>query len=261
MLVFPQLNTGAVAQFPFTTEYRARTAVNEAADGSLELLADPAAQTQSWRLQFRGLLDTELQALVSLHTAVAGGLRTFLFLDPSDNLLRWSESLLNDVWAHDALLTVSEVAGEGDAVHHLVNAAQVEQAIGQTLPAPAGLVYAFTFEVRTAERVRLAAERSASAAVMRTEFDCSTGWTRCVQSGRLAGGADVIDFRVVIPPGATVELRRLQVEAQTGASQYKPAYSSCGIYPATRFATDALRVTTQGRNDHEVSLELLSSVR
>ncbi len=179
MLYFPQLSTGAEVQFPFTSEYRARTVVNEAPGGAIERLGDPAAQMQSWKLRFEGLSDGEWKAIADLHAAAAGRLRTFTFLDPAANLLRWSESLANDVWARDALLTIAMVAGEGDAVHRLVNAAQVEQSIGQTLPAPAGLAYAFSFEVRTAERIRLAAERSASAAVLRT------GSTRAA-SGRAA---------------------------------------------------------------------------
>jgi len=261
MLVFPQLCTGAAVQFPFTSEYRSRNVVNEAADGSIERLSDPAAQVQVWKLRFRGLSDAELAALAGLHTVAAGGLRAFTFLDPAANLLRWSESLTNDVWTRDALLTVNAVAGEGDAVHRLVNAAQVEQSIGQTLPAPAGLAYAFSFEVRTAERVRLAAERSASAAALRTEFDAPAQWMRCVQTGRLPSAAEELEFRLVVPAGATVDVRRMQVEAQPAASQYKPAFSASGVYPATRFRTDELPVTTKGMNDHEVAFELISTVR
>ena len=240
-------------QFPFGSEYGARTVVNEAADGSLERLSDAAAQSLVWKLRYRGLSDEEVKALVDLHAAAAGRLRTFTFLDPGDNLLRWSESLTDDVWARGSLLAVTRVEGEGDAVHHLVNAAQVEQSIGQTLAAPAGLVYALSFEVRSAERIRLAAERSAGAAALRTEFEVGPDWTRCVQTGRLTSQAAALEFRVSIPSGSSVELRCLQVEAQPWASQYKPTNSGCGIYEATRFSSDELRVTTHGRNDHEVS--------
>jgi len=65
----------------------------------------------------------------------------------------------------------------------------------------------------------------------------------------------------VIPPGASVDLRRIQVEAQPGRSQYKPTYAGCGVYGAARFYNDELRVTTHAMNDHEVSVELVTGMR
>ena len=65
MLCFPQLFTGAAAQFPFAFEYRARTVVNEGADGSLERCGDPAAQSLVWRLRYRGLSEEEAQTQVA----------------------------------------------------------------------------------------------------------------------------------------------------------------------------------------------------
>lgn len=261
MLSFPQLNTGAAVQFPFTAEYRARTIVQEWPDGGLERAGDAAAQEVRWRLRYQGLNDAEVQALGALHNSARGRLRSFLFLDPAANLLAWSEALGNAVWIRSPLLSVTGITAEGNAAFRLVNAGQAEQSLSQTLGAPAELVYSFSFEARSASSGRVLAERSAPSSLLRTEFAIGGEWTRCVQSGRLGGAAEAVEFRVVLPPGAIVEVRELQVEVQPQASEYKPTYSAGGIYPETRFSDDLLLVTTQGSNDHEVEVVLKSKVR
>lgn len=261
MLSFPQLNTGAAVQFPFTAEYRARTIVQEWPDGGLERAGDAAAQEIRWRLRYRGLNDAEIQALRALHDSARGRLRSFLFLDPAANLLAWSEALGNAVWIRSPLLSVTGITAEGKATFGLVNTGQAEQSLSQTLTAPADLVYSFSFEVRSAGLGRVSAERSAPSSLLRTEFTAGGQWTRCVQSGRLASAAEAVEFRVVLPKGAIVEVRGLQVEAQPQASEYKPTYSASGIYPETRFSQDRFSVTTQGSNDNEVEVILTSRVR
>lgn len=261
MLSFPQLNTGAAVQFPFTAEYRARTVVQEWLDGGIERAGDAAAQEVCWRLRYRGLSDAEVQALEALHNSARGRLRSFLFLDPAANLLAWSEALGNAVWIRSPLLSVAGITAEGNAAFRLVNAGQADQSLSQTLAAPAELVYSFSFEARSASTGRIAAEQSAASDLLRTEFAIGNAWTRCVQSGRLASAAEAVEFRVILPPGTVVEVRGLQVEAQPQASEYKPTYSASGIYPETRFSQDRLSVVTQGSNNHEVEVNLTSRVR
>ena len=50
--------------------------------------------------------------LISLYSDVEGRLGSFTFLDPTDNLLLWSEDLTQTAWESNSLLTIT--AGVAD---------------------------------------------------------------------------------------------------------------------------------------------------
>src|ERR1700758_3728629 len=104
MPVFPQLTTGALAQFPVTRSNRLRTVVNTMADGSVVKLADPAGAITEWQLQYSALSDTEAAALQQFFSSMEGSLNVFTFLDPTANLLAWSDQLTDDVWTADPFI-------------------------------------------------------------------------------------------------------------------------------------------------------------
>jgi hypothetical protein len=82
MLVFPQLATGAVGQYPIVKRRRARTVVNEAADGVQVKLADAAAAAVEWDLAFSGfwrVVNTGAGGLAISQTINAPGWFTYAF--------------------------------------------------------------------------------------------------------------------------------------------------------------------------------------
>ena len=87
MPVYPQLGSGALSQFPVRKIRRARTVVNQAADGSTIKLADPLGAVTEWDLTYTDLSDAEASALLAFYAAVEGTLTGFTFLDPAGNLL------------------------------------------------------------------------------------------------------------------------------------------------------------------------------
>ena len=98
MAAYPQLESGALSQFPVQKKRRARTVVNRAADGSTIKLADPAAEVTEWLLTYTDLSDEEAAALRAFFNAAEGTLNGFTFLDPAGNLLAWSDQLDNAAW-------------------------------------------------------------------------------------------------------------------------------------------------------------------
>jgi hypothetical protein len=62
MLVYPQLSTGALVQYPVTKRRRLRTIRNRALDGSAIKCADPLAEITEWELHYEGLSDAEAAA-------------------------------------------------------------------------------------------------------------------------------------------------------------------------------------------------------
>src|SRR5262249_28067481 len=98
MACFPQLLTGASSQYPIRKRSAYRTIRNLCLDGREIKLTDPAASAIDWTLTFEELIDDEISALRDFFGSVEGRLGTFTFLDPTDNLLAWSERFDEAVW-------------------------------------------------------------------------------------------------------------------------------------------------------------------
>jgi hypothetical protein len=238
MLVFPQLATGAVGQYPITKRRRARTVVNEAAEGARVKLADAAAATVDWELEFSALSETERGAIEALHAAVEGRLGTFTFLDPTDNLLCWSEKLDETIWARNSLLTVADMAG----FWRVTNTGAGALAISQTINGPGWFTYAFGMKARGAAATL---RRSAGAESQERNFALGNEWRSIVLSGGFGSEEEAVTFGIELAPGDSVDLKEIQVEAQAGMSGYKKTFSPCGVYPQARFAEDELAFTAE----------------
>src|SRR5581483_3892494 len=99
MLIYPQLTTGTLTQFPVQKRRRLRTLVNTLADGGCLKLADPAAEITEWQLKYSDLSDQEAVALQQFFQAAEGSLQAFTFLDPTVNLFSWSDCLDHADWS------------------------------------------------------------------------------------------------------------------------------------------------------------------
>ncbi len=153
MLYYPQLTTGAVSQFPVARVTNMRTVANQLASGYTIRMEDTGAQKVQWQLRYSSLTDVERSSIESLFEASEGQLNTFTFLDPTDNLLMWSEDWTQAVWTADPLLQVtggvSDPMGGSDAMQ-LTNTAQTTQQIVQGTSGPSSFLYCFSVFVRSA---------------------------------------------------------------------------------------------------------------
>ncbi|HWR50781.1 MAG TPA: hypothetical protein VN428_06720 [Bryobacteraceae bacterium] len=244
--MFPQLETSANGQFPALRTIVQRTAYTEQRDGSVLKLADPDAAAMEWELQLNGLTGTEAAAIEELFMAVEGRLGTFTFLDPFDNLLRWSEDLTQDAWVKDAGLAL--IAGRGDplsgsAAFGVSGSGEISQAV----QASAGLRYCFSAYVRGEGAAELIGR--SGLAESRRLFKAGAQWKRVEHSFCLASMEENITFALAASGGG-LELFGFQVDAQAGASAYKPTASRAGVYNNARFAEDVLGITTEGPDGH-----------
>src|SRR5574340_276653 len=243
MLCFPQ-----VAQYPLRRRRRARTVLNESADGRRVKLPDAAAGLTEWQIGLSELTNAEADVMRGFFEQCEGRLGAFTFLDPADNLLRWSEKLDESVWEKDPMLT--RAADAIDArIWHVANPGLAPQAIAQTLEAPAEYQYCLSVWARGTGQVTLAIGDA------RSEEAGAAGWKRWLLSGKSQAG-DTVRIALKLAPGAAVDVFGMQVEAQIGASAYKPTASRGGVYENARFDQDELRITTTGldRNDCELKI-------
>jgi len=255
MLVYPQLATGALSQFPVQRRHQLRTMVNTAADDTVVKLADPGAETMEWQLKYAALSDSELVALLQFFTAAEGTLNGFTFVDPTANLLAWSNDLANAVW--DAGPFVSSTAAStdpagGNNAWHVVNSGAGAQDLSQTVTAPGGYLYCFSVYAKATN----AATFTLLLGSNRYGQNVGPDWQRFVCTGTADPAASSVTFGVELGPGAAVDIYGPQVEPQASPSRYKESTSG-GCYESARLRDDTLSFTTTDVNCHSATVYII----
>jgi hypothetical protein len=252
MTVFPQLSSGAVAQFPFQRELRQRTLSNRSADGTDIRVADVDFHERVWEIAFNGLSDAEWQHLADMFRAVEGRLREFLFLEPAANLLSWSEQFSNAVWVKGAGLVVtggqSDPAG-GSAATRLTGGGSAGF-LRQTLAIPAAFHYNASVWARTTATAAKLRVSDTGGLLVETSFDGSNVWKRYSVGSHLSSLSELTDYSIVVPAAASVDVYGPQLEAQPSASLYKRTLKQAGVYPRARFDMDVLADRATGVDQH-----------
>jgi hypothetical protein len=263
MLYYPQFATGSIAQFPISRGTKMRTVSNQLASGDTIRMADTGAQKAIWQLRYSGLTDDERSSLENLFEAAEGQLTTFVFLDPTGNLLMWSEDWTQPVWAHDPLLEVTggvQDALGANASMQLTNTAETTQQIVQNTSGPSSYLYCYSVYLRsnvptTAQLVVTTAGQTSLTAVM-----TDGSWARVFTSGSLSVQQDGVGFGLQLPAGAQVDAFGAQVEAQAGMGLYKKTIDRGGIYASTRFSSDLLLVTGTAVDQNSCQIDLISNL-
>ena len=255
MLVYPQLATGALIQFPVRKRRRLRTIVNTSLDGRPIKLADPGAETTEWQLAYAGLTDDEVAALQQFFAATEGTLNSFTFLDPTANLFAWSGKLDHAAWAKEPFISIAggiaDPAG-GTNAWRLADSGGGAQNISQTLAAPAGYVYCFSVFARSPQPTAATLLHGAN----RADRTLGTDWSRIAMTASGDASAESIAFGVELPAGGSADVFGLQVEPQAGASVYK-ATTTGGVHENARFRDDVLSITTTGVNRHSATVNII----
>ncbi len=262
MLCFPQLLTGATAQFPGGKRVLRRTVVNEAADGSRVKLGDATEGELEWVLELKGLAETEWDAIEGLFETVEGRLGSFTFLDPFGNLLRWSEDLNTAVWQRTA--GVSAVGGGEDPLGGfgaflVSNGGDGAGKISQSVAAPGWYSYCVSVYVRSSEASSVKLFASTQSTAAEKQFRAGPKWHRLEHSVKLAASEETIEFGAILGPGSAVDLFGFQVEPQAGASGYRKTTGRGGVYTAS-FAEDELLRTAEGKDNSGCTLRIRARV-
>jgi hypothetical protein len=263
MLYYPQLTTGAVSQFPVTRTTDMRTISNQLASGFTIRTSDTGDQKVQWRLRYSSLTDGERSAIESLFEASEGQLNTFTFLDPTDNLLMWSEDWTQTVWTADPLLQVTggvpDALGGTDAMQ-LTNTAQTTQQIIQNTSGPSSYLYCYSVYVRSNAPATIQLVVTATGQTTLTAITTGAAWTRVMTSGSLSVQQDGVGFGVQLPAGVQVDAFGAQVEAQPEAGLYKKNIDLGGVYTSSRFSSDLLSFTATAPNQNSCQLDLISDL-
>ncbi|MGH9672442.1 MAG: phage head spike fiber domain-containing protein [Bryobacteraceae bacterium] len=261
MAIFPQLTTGALAAYPFTKVRTGRTLQNLLPDGRRIAVADPEAARLEWELHYRGLTTVELQAIESLFAASEGRLKTFTFLDPTDNLLSDSENFAGAAWTADPLLQVTGGFADpvgGSNAFRLVNSAQTTQGIRQPIAASGVFEFSFSVYMRSTTgataNLRILTASSSQFTIVTT----SPTWQRRSLSGALSVDETPVTFAIETGPGVSVDVFGAQVDAQPFPAPYRKTLAQGGVYASARFDQDEISVVTEGPERHSLTVRISS---
>ena len=263
MLYYPQLLSGAVAQFPIERTATLRSIANDCVGGATIRMADAGFQKMQWRLKYASLTNSERASLEGLFEAAEGQLNTFTFLDPTDNLLEWSEDWTQSIWAADPLLHVAGGVSDpfgGTGAIQLTNTASTTQQIVQSVACPSSWRYCFTVYVRsgTPQTIQMMATTTGYSAL--TTITTGSTWTRAVAIVQFTVLQSGMAFGVQLPAGAQVQVFGAQVEAQPEAGLYKKTTGKGGVYTRAHFASDSLTFSADAPNQNSCQIDLVSTL-
>lgn len=264
MNYFPQLSTGTVAQYPLRKTTRFRTVVNESPGGSLFRYSDPTDMQTSWKLVYRGLTDSERDALTDLFYTVEGRLHPFTFVDPTGNMLLWSEKLTENVWAGSPHMNVQ--VGHTDPLgteraSRITNTAQIAQTIAQEVAAPGWFSYAASVQVRADVPCEAMLRIETNDGQIESRVAVSAEWRTLSCCSKLQTTAELIRAVLSLSAGGVVDAFGFQLQAQPSSSGYRATTDLGAVYADTFFAHDELEIVATDLNGSDCEVTLVNFSR
>jgi hypothetical protein len=244
-LVFPQLTSGALAQYPIRKTRLARTIKNLLTDGNLLLNYDPYGSRLTWELEYVELSNSDLQALEAHFANCVGPFHAFTFIDPTDNMLASSADLTSATWAIPTSVQLTAARPDplgGTGAFTLTNNGQAAQGITQTLPVPASYQYCFTVYVRSVQSAAITLIASSTSANSTEAFSAGPSWKRLTLSVHLNDPGQSISIGLTLAAGQQADIFGPQLEAQLAPSRYRPTLQQGGVYTNAHWATNSLPV-------------------
>ncbi|MBV8864867.1 MAG: hypothetical protein JO210_05645 [Acidobacteriaceae bacterium] len=250
-LFFPQLSSGAIAQYPIRKKAIGRTIRNLLPDGSLVLYPDTDAKRFVWQLGYSALSSEDLKALSGHFTACQGRLQAFTFIDPTDNMLSNSANLLGASWSFPSTVSltgnIADPSGSQGAFS-ATNNGQESQEISQILAVPAGYQYCFSIYVLSGESATLNLIRRGPVSQQTRVLPVGPQWTRVVSSGQLSDTGAPLTVAISLEAGQQISLYGPQLEPQIAPSRYRPTLQVGGVYANAYWAIDELPISAEAPN-------------
>lgn len=262
-LTFPQLSSGALAQYPLRKVTTVRTIKNILADGTMLVAADPGASQLVWTLSYVDLSLADMQALEAHFNACAGSLRAFTFVDPTDNLLRYSADLTGPAWTVPTGVVIQPGLPDplgGVTAFTVTNSGAASLQIAQPSPVPAGYQYCFSLYAASAHAGTLGLIRSSANAQQTDTLSLSPRWSRLTSSGRLNDTETGLSVAISLEAGQSISLFGPQLEPQLAPSRFRATYSNSGVYPNAHWAVPELIFSADAPDLFSTSFSIETSV-
>jgi hypothetical protein len=207
-----------------------------------------------------GLSDSERASIEQLFVDCAGSLHPFTFVEPSVNLLAYSDALSLGNWVVSPGLVLAQGQGDptgGVSATLLSNPTAGPLVVSQVIPAPSWYAYVGSLYCYSATPTVLTIDLGPIADLATREFAPNAQWQRVAVPVRSQSTEEAIDFRITVAPLSEVLLFGAQVELGQAPSVYKANGAETGLYPNCRFQNDSIAWEATGINSHTVDLSLL----
>ncbi len=263
-LFFPQLSTGALAQYPVRRARLGRSIRNILPSGDLILAPDPDATTLVWQLAYSALPTAEIGAIQNLFQTCAGPVHAFTFIDPVDNMLAGSTTLSAPAWMIPGFVSVSTGAPDPMGTMNgflITNTGQAAAALTQTLTVPAWYTYCFSLYVTSNQPSSIALLRQGQNAQSVTSSPIGMAWTRIVSSGALSDASTTLTVGIQLSAGQQVTIYGPQLEPQPSPSRYRPTAQRGGVYSKAHWGADQLLVTAEAPDLFSTTFTIETSIQ
>jgi hypothetical protein len=244
-LYFPQLMSGAMAQYPITRTRVVRTVKNVMASGDLILYPDMDAGYIIWELEYTELSKVDLAALQAHLAVCAGPYRAFTFLDPTGNLLTWSSDLTQPVWGAPKSLAVAAGVADpegGTAALSMLNKGQIAQGVAQTLAIPASYQYVFSIYLQSAAGASVTLSKTGQSSAVSETIAVGANWQRVDISSTLRDTGNTLSIGLTLDPGQQVNVYAPQLEPQIAPSRARLTGPQGGVYANAHWGVNSLPV-------------------
>jgi hypothetical protein len=258
MWIFPELSSGAAAQFPWRRTIGFRTVRNRFAAGQEIDYGDILFAQRRWELPLTDLEDAEWQAIHNLFEETGGRRLPFTFVEPGANLLAWSGDLDKGVWVKSSGVTVDAGQpdpGGGSAASTL--SAGGTWTVSQTIAAPASRAFAVSAWLKCNASGSTLGLSDGAGQTKQVQIAGDNAWRLYELPWRQASAADQVIFEISGSGGATIDAYGLQVEPQLGRSSYKRTGEQSGIFVNAFFDQDSLEqsITAPNQNSGIVRIQ------
>lgn len=257
MRFFPELMSGAAAQFPWRRTIGYRVVRNRFPAGEEINYGDASFETRRWELPLTDLEDSEWQAICDLFEETDGRRMSFTFVEPGANLLAWSESVDQAVWAKSSGVSVN--AGQPDPVGGLAAtnlSASGSWTVSQAMAAPASRTFAASAWLKCSASGSSVGFSDGAGQSKQLQISGDNVWRLYELSWRQTSAAEQIIFQISGPGGATVGAYGLQVEPQLGRSSYKRTKGQCGVFADAYFDQDSLEQSLTAPNQNSGTVRI-----
>ena len=263
-LFFPQLTSGALAQYPVKKTRLVRTIKNVMPDGNLVLSPDPNASHLIWELSYTGLETVDTQALQAHMASCAGPFRAFTFIDPTENMLAWSSNLQNLPWQSSSLISFQTSVADpdgGNAAVTVTNLGQESLSIGQTLAVPANYQYCFSVYMTSVQPSQVSLTTSGLTSQKATAFAVNSAWSRSILSARLADTGPQLTVAINLAAGQQVSIYGPQLEPQISPSRFRPTGALGGVYANAHWGVEQLTTIADAPGLYSTSFSIEASIK
>lgn len=252
--------------FPVSREERFLTRVNRLEDATEYRLAEQLSPLYRWEVELRGQSTAQVQELENTFASLAGRYGNFVFLDPLENLLRWSEDFGQAAWekAQPAQLAITYSLPDplaGNAAQELVNTASAVNTVTQWLAAPpAGLELTASLWARAAAPLAITlALTDGAGETYSSSLSAGAAWQRfwLTASFSPSSAGQQVGFRIELPASSTVRVFGAQLMPLGAPAAYVRTTTVSGFHPKCRFGSDVLFTRLEGEGTADVRLTIV----